>query len=62
MENDERGGMSAQKVAQLIYKVACSKNPKPAYVTGVKYNFFVFLNKVLPKRFVQFVLNMMYAK
>jgi len=62
MEQDERNGMSPKKVARLIYKVICARNPKPAYIAGFKYKFFMFLDKVLPKRFVQFVLNSMYAK
>ena len=62
MEDDERNGMPPEKVAQKIYRAACSKNPKPAYIVGFKYNFFAFLNKALPKRLVQWVLNLMYAK
>ena len=62
MEKDERNGMSPEKVARVIYKAACSKNPAPAYTVGFSYNFFIFLNKVLPKRFVQFILNSMYSK
>jgi len=62
MEKDEQGGMSPDAVAEKIYKAACSKNPKPAYIVGFKYNFFMLLNKLLPKRFIQFVLNMMYAQ
>ena len=62
MEEDERKGMPPQKAAKVIYKAASCKNPKPAYVAGFSYNFFMFLNKVLPKRFVQFVLNSMYSK
>ena len=62
MEEDERGGMPPEKVAQKIYKAACLKSPKPAYIVGFKYNFFAFLNKALPKRLVQWVLNSMYAK
>ena len=62
MEEDERGGMSPQKVALTIYKAVKSGNPGPAYIVGIKYNIFALLNKFLPKRLVQFVLNAMYAK
>jgi len=62
MEEDERGGMSPKKVAQLIYRIIRSKNPRPVYVAGFKYKFFMLLNKILPKRFVQFVLNLKFAK
>ncbi|MCL2185733.1 MAG: SDR family oxidoreductase [Treponema sp.] len=61
MEKDEKNGMSPEKVAKVIYKAAVCKNPKPAYVAGFSYNFFIFLNKVLPKQFVQFVLGKIYG-
>jgi len=62
MEKDERSGMPAESVAKIIYKAAVSKNPKPVYVVGFKYNFFMLLARLLPKRLVQFILNSMYAK
>jgi short-subunit dehydrogenase len=61
MEKDERNGMPAYTVAKKIYKAARSKNPRPVYTVGFTYNVFVLLNKALPKRLVQFILNMMYA-
>lgn len=62
MEDDERNGMPPQKAAQIIHKAACSANPKPVYVVGFSYNLYCFLNKILPKRLMQFVINSMYAK
>jgi len=62
MEEDERSGMSPQSAAEVIYKAVHRKNPQPVYTVGFKYNFFILLNKVLPKSLVQFVLNAMYAK
>ena len=61
MEEDERGGVSPKKVALKIYKAARSKNPRPVYVVGFKYYVFVLLGRFFPKRFVQFILNKMYA-
>ena len=61
MEKDERSGMPPLKTARAIYKAACSLNPKPLYAVGFKYKFFLLLNRTLPKRIVQFVLNKMYA-
>ena len=61
MEKDERKGMSAEKVARIIYKAVQKRNPRPVYVVGFSYKFFMFLNRILPKRFVQFILNKMYA-
>jgi len=62
MEKDERNGMPPETAAKVIFKAARSRNPKPAYVIGFSYKVFTLLNKVLPKRFVQFILNTMYAK
>jgi short-subunit dehydrogenase len=62
MEEDERGGMPPMKIAQKIYKAVKSKNPAPVYTAGVSYNIFVLLNKILPKRLVQYILGIMYAK
>ena len=61
MEKDERKGMPPEKTAKVIFKAASRKNPKPLYAVGLSYKFFLLLNKILPKRFVQFVLNRMYA-
>ena len=61
MEEDERKGMPAQKVAQVIYTAVRRKNPKPCYTAGFKYKLFLFLGKLLPQRFVQHILNAMYA-
>ena len=62
MEKGERNGMPSEKVAQKIYKAVRSKNPRPAYTVGLSYNLLVFLDKICPKRLVQFVINSMYAK
>ena len=62
MEGDERNGMPPRKVAETIYKAAQSKNPKPVYIVGFKYKFFVGLARILPKRVVQFLLNAIYAQ
>jgi short-subunit dehydrogenase len=61
MEEDERNGMSPETAARIIYRAARNKNPKPAYIVGFKYSFFILLAKILPKRFVQFLINSIYA-
>jgi len=61
MEKDEKNGMPPIKVAKVIYKAAKSKNPKPAYVAGFAYNLLILLNKILPKRLVQFIIGKLYA-
>ena len=62
MEKDERSGMSPNRVVQKIYKAVRSKNPKPSYTVGFSYNVFVVLNKLLPKRMVQFIINLLYSR
>lgn len=62
MEKDEQNGMTPESVAKVICKVANQKHPKILNVVGIKYKFFVFLGKVLPRRFVNKILYMMYAK
>lgn len=62
MEKDERGGMSPESVAKVIFKASKKKNPKPLYTVGFKYKLFVFLSKILPKKWITGVINSMYAK
>ena len=61
MEEDEQNGMPPEKVARIIYKAVRCKSPKPVYIVGFQYKFFIFLGRIFSKRFVQFVLNKMYA-
>ena len=62
MERDERGGMSPQKTAKVIYKASLRKSPRPLYAVGFKYGFFLLLGRIFPKSFVLWILNSMYAK
>ena len=62
MEKDEQHGMTPESVAKVICKALFKKNPKPINVVGFKYKFFIFLSKILPKKFVYKVLYKMYAK
>lgn len=48
MESDEENGMAPELVAQSIYRVSRKKRPKPFYVAGKKYKFFMLLFKLLP--------------
>lgn len=60
MENDERNGMRPEQIAGVIYKAATARNPKPWYVPGVKYKFFTLLYKLLPIRFVYWLIGEIY--
>jgi short-subunit dehydrogenase len=62
MEKDERNGMTTEKVAHIIYKVTKKKNPRPIYTAGAKYRLFMFLGKIFPKRWIQSVIDKIYAK
>lgn len=62
MEKDEQGGMTPESVAKVIFKALKKKNPKPINVVGLKYKFFIFLSKILPKKFVYWILYNLYAK
>ncbi|MDR1092728.1 MAG: hypothetical protein LBL66_01100 [Clostridiales bacterium] len=60
MEKDEMNGMPPEKVARAVYKAATRKNPKPLRVVGGKYKVFVFLNRILPRRFIDWVIGKIY--
>lgn len=62
MEHDEQHGMTPESVAKVICKALFKKNPKPINAVGFKYKLFLFLSKILPKRFVYKILFDMYAK
>ena len=50
MERDERGGIPPAKVASVIVRAACKKNPAPLYVAGFKYRLLLGLYNLLPAR------------
>ncbi len=62
MERDEERGMDACSIARYICNVAEKKHPRPLYTPGLKYKLFALLAKLLPARFVNAVVAMMYIK
>ena len=60
MEKDEQNGASPLKVAKVMYKVIKKKNPP--YVVSVDgiYKFLSFLKRLLPLRFVNYIVGKMY--
>lgn len=62
MEHDEQNGMSPKAIADKIYRLATSKNPKPLSTVGLQYKFLVSLAKILPTRIVNTIIGMIYAK
>ncbi|MFA6627563.1 MAG: short-chain dehydrogenase, partial [Bacilli bacterium] len=62
MEKDEIKGDSPIKVAKVIHRVICKKNPAIVNIVGFNYQFLVLLSRILPTRLVQWILYQMYAK
>ena len=61
MERDERGGMSPEQMARLFYHIATCRSPKPQYVGGFSYRVFCLLDRILPKRFVNWLEYKVYS-
>ncbi|MFA5035576.1 MAG: SDR family NAD(P)-dependent oxidoreductase [Candidatus Izemoplasmatales bacterium] len=62
MEKDEQNGKSADTVGITIRRLL-SRKTVPVYKTvGFSYKLFIFLKRLLPSRFVNWILYQMYAK
>ena len=61
MEKDEQNGMTAEYVAKKIYRFAAKKRLPVRTIVGFKYKVFAFLCKILPTRFVLYILTKMYG-
>lgn len=61
MEKDERGGMQPIQMAKLFYHIATCRSPRPQYVGGFIYRVFCGLDRILPKRFVNWIEGKMYS-
>lgn len=61
MEHDEQNGMSSEYVACVIYKVANKKHPPITKTAGIPYKILLALAKVLPNRFVEWIISKMYS-
>lgn len=62
MEKDERTGISPEKVASVIVRAACKKNPAPLYVAGGKYRFLLALYNLLPTRAAVWLVGKFYLR
>ena len=60
MEKDETHGMSPEKMAKKLLKIASKRHVKPFYIGGTKYALFCFLAKILPTRFFNWVVGKLY--
>ena len=61
MAKDEENGMSPISVSKVIYKLINKKRMPISKTVGFTYKSFVFLNRVLPKRLVNFIIKKMYG-
>lgn len=61
MERDERGGMSPVQMAKLFYHIATCHSPRPQYIGGFSYRVLCFLERLLPKRFVNWIEYKVYS-
>lgn len=61
MEKDEQNGMSPRYMARNLYRIATCRSPKPIYVGGAKYKCFCLLNRILPKRLVNWIVGKLYC-
>lgn len=61
MEKDEQNGKDPITVARVIHKVLKKKNPPHKVTVGLTYKLFVFLKRILPLRFVNYILYKMYG-
>ncbi|MDR0976090.1 MAG: SDR family NAD(P)-dependent oxidoreductase [Christensenellaceae bacterium] len=61
MEKDEQNGMSASVVGEVIGRVVSKRKSPPLIIIGAKYKLFCFLNRLLPKRLVLWVVGLIYG-
>ena len=61
MEKDERGGMQPIQMAKILWHIATCRSPKPQYVGGFSYQVLCFLERLLPKRLVNWIEYKVYS-
>jgi short-subunit dehydrogenase len=61
MAKDEINGMSSQYAAKVFLKLVKRKKMPLSKTIGFKYKIFIFLNKVLPKRLVVWIIGRLYG-
>lgn len=61
MEKDEQKGMSPDKAASYIAKIALKRSKKPLYTIGFSYQILTVLIKILPSALVNRIIKLLYA-
>ena len=62
MEHDEQNGVPAEKVGDLIARVALKQRVKPLYIPGFSYNLVNVLIRILPSGLANRLIGLLYAK
>ena len=60
MERDESNGPGPMVVAKVVGRIIGRKNPPVCVAVGLQYKLMIFLNRLLPKRFVTFAVSKIY--
>lgn len=60
MIKDEMSGPPPDIVANTVMKLLRIKKPPVRVVVGIKYKIIVFLKRILPARFVEYVVSSIY--
>ena len=60
-ERDERSGMKPLQMAEIFYHIATCRSPRPQYIGGFGYRILCLLDRILPKRFVNWVEYKLYS-
>ncbi len=61
MEKDERGGVSPEKVAEKVLRIAGKRRVAPLYTVGLVYQLCVLLVHILPASAANRILYLLYA-
>lgn len=61
MEHDEQNGMGAHQMAKCFWHIANKRNPAPQYIGGASYKLLCFLDRLLPKRLVNWIEYKVYS-
>ncbi len=61
MEKDEQNGASPRKVSRVILKIIKRKNPPVRVAVGFSYKLIIFLQRILPRKWVLGLIRRLYA-
>ena len=61
MEKEELKGKSPDSVAKIVVKMLKRKNPPLRKTVGFSYKLVVFLSRILPTRFLNFLIKKIYC-